>query len=171
VTMRVPSFDRFRRMSTALGIFVLGMVAGAAVYNGLFAAKFDALVERLHETEEKLGEYELEIRKLTNYRNQHGIIKSVVLHIETGRGPDGSPKPLDTVTETRLKQQLRRDLSAFLGRNVYDIDSEARLARLLLDGKVYKGLKNTDYVVEIRTVLVADGTMTVWVTARPRLPG
>jgi hypothetical protein len=54
---------------------------------------------------------------------------------------------------------------------VYDIDSEARLARLLLNGKVYKGLKDAEYLVEIRTVLVADGTMTVWVTARPRLPG
>jgi len=169
--MRVPPFYRFRRLSAALGIFMLGMVAGAAVYNGLLAAKFDALVERLHETEEKLGEYELEIRKLTNYRNQHGTIRSVVLHIETGRGPDGTPQPLDAVTETRLKQQLRRDLAAFLGRSVYDIDSEARLARLLLDGKVYKGLKDAEYVVEIRTVLVADGTMTVWVTARPRLPG
>lgn len=169
--MRVPPFDRFRRLGTALGIFILGMVAGAAVYNGLMAAKFDALVERLHETEDKLGEYELEIRKLTNYRDRHGVIRSVVPHIETGRGPDGTPQPLDAVTELRLKQQLKRDLAAFLGRSVYDIDSEARLARLLLDGKVYKGLKNTDYVVEIRTVLVADGTMTVWVTARPRLPG
>lgn len=169
--MRVPPMRRFRRISAALGIFVFGMVAGAAVYNGLFAAKFEALVNRLHETEEKLGEYELEIRKLTTYRNEHAVIKSVVLHIETNRGPDGSPQPLDTVTEARLKQQLRRDLAAFLGRSVYDIDSEARLARLLLDGKVYKGLKNTDYVVEIRTVLVADNTMTVWVTAKTRLPG
>ena len=169
--MRVPPFYRFRELSAALGIFVLGMVAGAAVYNGLHAAKFDALVERLHETEEKLGEYELEIRKLTNYRDRHGIIRSVVPHIETGRGPDGAPQPLDAVTEARLKQQLKRDLAAFLGHSVYDIDSEARLARLLLDGKVYKGLKDAEYLVEIRTVLVADGTMTVWVTVRPRPPG
>lgn len=168
--MRVPPFDRFRRMSASLGLFVLGMVVGAAVYNGLLVAKFEALANQLYETEEKLGQYELEIRSLTLYKNQHAIIKKIVTHIETNRGPDGSPQPLDAVTEARLKQQLQKDLAAFEGRSVYDIDSEARLARLLLDGKVYRGLETTEYVVEIRTVLVADNTMNIWVTARPRIP-
>lgn len=168
--MRVPSFDRFRRTSVSLSIFVLGMVVGAAVYNGLYVAKFEALANQLYETEERLGQYELEIRSLTLYKNQHAVIKKIVTHIETNRGPDGRPQPLDAVTEARLKQQLKRDLAAFEGRSVYEIDSEARLARLLLDGKIYRGLENVEYVVEIRTVLVADNTMNVWVTARPRLP-
>src|SRR5690606_35240873 len=98
VAMRVPPFDRFRRMSASLGLFVLGMVVGAAVYNGLLVAKFEALANQLYETEEKLGQYELEIRSLTLYKNQHAIIKKIVTHIETNRGPDGSPQPLDAVT-------------------------------------------------------------------------
>ncbi len=168
--MRVPPFERYRRLSASLGIFMLGALIGAALFSGIYAAKFEALVNQNVELEEQLGLYEQEIRKLTHYKNRHSVIQSVVLHIEKSRSDSGREPPLDAVTEALLKKQLKDDLSVFEGRSIYDIDSEARLARLLLDRKVYRGKDEIEYVVEIRTMLVVDNTLRVWVSAIPRSP-
>jgi len=168
--MRVPPFDRFRRLSAALGVFVLGAFVGTALFSGIYAAKFEALVNQNVELEEQLGLYEAEIRKLTQYKNKHSVIQSVVLHIEDNRSDNGREPPIDAITEALLKKQLKEDLSVFEGRSIYDIDSEARLARLLLDRKVYRGKDEVEYVIEIRTMLVVDNTLRVWVSARVRSP-
>ena len=168
--MRVPPFERFRRLSSSLGILVLGAFVGAALFSGIYEAKFEALVNQIVELEEQLGLYEAEIRKLTHYKNRHSVIQSVVLHIEENRSANGRELPLDAVTEALVKKQLKVDLSVFEGRSIYDIDSEARLARLLLDRKVYRGKDEIEYVVEIRTMLVVDNTLRVWVSASVRSP-
>lgn len=150
---------------------MLGAVIGAAAYNGLSVAKFEALVNQIGMLEDQLGQYEQEIRKLALYKNQHSVIKTVLVHVEESRTP-GEPKrqSLDAVSEAALKKSIKEDLEVFVGRSIYDIDADARFARLLLDGKVYKGVTGRDYLVEIKTVLVVDNTLRVWVTARPRSP-
>lgn len=170
--MRVPPFERMRRTSSALGIFVLGTVVGAALYNGILTAKFEALVNQNSMLEDTIARYEQEIAKLSSFKNQHSIIKSVVVSIEENRTAGDAKQPaLDAVTEADLKRQIRRDLDVFIGQNIYDIDEDARFARLLLNRKVYTSADDGDYVVEIKTVLVVDNTLRVWVTARQRAPG
>ncbi|EXX91595.1 hypothetical protein BG53_09415 [Paenibacillus darwinianus] len=169
--MRVPPFDRFRLTGQTLGVFVLGAVIGAAAFNGLSVAKFEALVNQIGMLEDQLGQYEQEVRKLTVYKNQHSVIKTVLVHVEESRAADGPRRQaLDAVSESQLKKAVKEDLDVFIGRSIYEIDSDARFARLLLDGKVYKGVTGRDYYVEIKTVLVVDNTLRVWVTAKPRSP-
>ncbi|PZD94249.1 hypothetical protein DNH61_17690 [Paenibacillus sambharensis] len=167
--MRVPPFARFRRFSSSAGLFILGMIVGAAVYNGILVAKFEALVTQNGDLEVKLEQYEQEIRKLNRYKNQNSVIKTVHTHVERRRTEKTEQGSLDAATEAALRKIIKEDLSVFEGRSIYEIDSDARFARLLLDRKVYTVLGN-DYTVEIKTALVVDNTLTVWVTAEPRAP-
>lgn len=169
--MRIPPYHRLRKISSSLGSFVLGMVVGAALYGGIHAAKYEALYNQNGELVEQLEQYEQEIKKLNQYKNENTVIKTVLPRIEKERVDDTSkPANLDSVTETELKRRIKTDLSVFEGRSIYDIDEDARFARLLLDRKVYTGVYERDYIVEIKTVLVVDNTLRVWVSVRQRVP-
>jgi len=65
-----------------------------------------------------------------------------------------------------LKRKLRDNLEVLLGHSIYDIDSDAKIARLLLDQKVYTDIYKKDYTVQIKTMLVVDNVLRVWFKAQ-----
>ncbi|WP_080833875.1 hypothetical protein [Cohnella massiliensis] len=162
--MRVPDFSRYRKGMQAAAFLLCGMILGAAVHQGMVLDQTHRIVadnfelkEQLHLTEQQLQA----TRKETS-------IRSIVVYIE--ERPDDPP--LDRAAEAELKKRLsgkNGDLNVFLGRKIYDIGSEAQMARALLEGKRYTDVGGKNYAVSIRTMLVADGVLTVWIEARPTL--
>lgn len=161
--MRVPPFERYVRGMQLFGVLVLGMVIGAVVLNSLFVAHFEALYETKNELENKLEQYEQDLNKLTQYKNQHTVIKSIQLKLENN---DYHRENIDKITEAELIRRVKKDLSIFIGRNIYDIDSDAKLARLLLGEKLYTDVNGKDLKVELRTVLLSENKLQIWMTAR-----
>lgn len=49
---------------------------------------------------------------------------------------------------------------------MFDIDSDGKLARLLLDSKIYLA-REKEYTVKIRTMLVMEGVLQIWVEISP----
>jgi hypothetical protein len=170
--MRVPPFERYQRFTQAISVFILGTIAGAVLYNGIFHAHFDALVSLNGELESRLEQYEQDLRHLHRFRDQHTVIKSIQPFIEENRSAaETDAPPLDARTVAELKRRIKKDLLVLSGRSIYDIDSEARLVRILLDRKVYRGIFERDYDVEIKTMLVIDNILKVWVNVSPHNPG
>lgn len=161
--MRVPPFERYVRGMQLFGVLMLGMVLGAVVLNSLFVAQFQAQYETQSELEDKLEQYEQDLIRLTQYKNQHTVIKSIQLRMENNA--DQRAK-LDKVTEAELIRRVKEDLAIFIGRNIYDIDSDAKLARQLLGEKVYTDVNGKDFTVELKTVLLSDYTLQIWMSAR-----
>lgn len=167
--MRVPPFERFDLAMRSAGIFVLGMIVGAAVYNGMFQARFESLVTVKGELESRIEQYEQDLKQLNRFKHQHSVIKSVQAVIENGSlQPD--QQPIDAATEAALKKRIQRDLSVLIGQSIYGIDEQSKLARTFLHRKEYKNVNNADYVVEIRTILLLDNILKVWVSAEPAGP-
>ncbi|MNT94519.1 hypothetical protein D3C71_1533020 [compost metagenome] len=52
------------------------------------------------------------------------------------------------------------------GRSVYEIDEDSKMARLLLSGKLYI-VRDKEYSVKIRTMLVVEGVLQIWVEIAP----
>ncbi|MBD2872908.1 hypothetical protein [Paenibacillus arenilitoris] len=164
--MRVPPFDRYVRVMRMTGILVLGMIIGAAVYNSFYLAKTEALITLKSDLEVKLEQYEKDIKSLNEFKNQHTVIKSVKPRIEEEAGQNTGRPKLDSVTEAELIKRIRDDLGSFLGLSIYEIDSDARLARRLLERKVYSDVYGKDYRIEVKTILLAGNVMQVWVQVR-----
>lgn len=55
------------------------------------------------------------------------------------------------------------DLAALRGRNVFDIDADSKLTRSLLSDKIYT-VREKDYKVQIKTMLVMEGVLQIWVS-------
>lgn len=58
------------------------------------------------------------------------------------------------------------DLEPMRGRSMFDIDTDSKLVRLLLDGKLYI-VRDKEYSVKIRTMLVMEGVLQIWVEISP----
>lgn len=163
--MRVPSFERFRRISAAGAFFVCGMVVGAAVWSGLANEEMNQMLLRKIELEEQIAGYKDDLKRLQNDTEKGSVIQSITVFIEEPEGKNS----IDLVTEKELKKRIKDDLAGFRGRRIYDIGKDARFARSLLEKKVYSGIGENDYEVRIMTMLVADGVLQVWVEAKIHL--
>jgi hypothetical protein len=106
-----------------------------------------------------LEQYGRDIEGLNKYKNQHTVIKSIVPIILK------EEEPLNELVEAELKKRLKEDLSVFIGTSIYQIDDNAEFASKLLKDKIYVSVRGADYRITIRTVLVADNVLQVWVRA------
>lgn len=167
--MRIPPFERFIRSLQLFGIFLIGIIIGAITLNIFHTAQFEALYNLRVELEEKLTQYEEDIQNLSQYKSQHTVIKSLKLKIEEESNETERPK-LDSLTQSELLKQVREDLSIFIGQSIYDIDSNAQFARKILEKRVYSGILGNDYTIEMKTVLLVDNTLQVWMTVRKYAP-
>ncbi|MFC4809282.1 hypothetical protein [Paenibacillus sp. GCM10023250] len=164
--MRVPPFERFARFTQAVAFVVLGGILGAMAYHAVFFMNFDALRETNTELEDKLSDYEDRLVKLNQFKDQHTVVKSVQ-PILLDRKEEAPVLELDEQTKLELKAKLKKDLSVFLGTSIYKINTNAELARLLLNDKTYLVAGNKEFTVQIHTMLVVDNVLQVWFSAKP----
>lgn len=153
--MRVPDFKRYRRFMHSLAFFVCGMIVGAAVFNAMIIDQTNRIMTQNYEIKEQLNLAEKQLQA----NRQVSVIRSIVVFVLK---PDDKTA-LDAVSEVQLKKAIEKDLAILTGRSIYDIGSDAELVRKLLEDKVYTDIGGKDLEVNIRTMLVADSVLQVWV--------
>jgi len=163
--MRIPPFQHFRRFSQISAVFVLGMLMGAIVYNGIYHVGYNVLWLDNQDLRVQIEQYEKDIDTLKKYSNTSTVIRQIKIRTEEGKTREGMA-PLDPVTVKEILSEMSSDLSPLRGRNVYDIDADSKMARLLLDGKIYI-VRDKEYAVSIRTMLVMEGVLQIWVEINP----
>ncbi len=168
--MRMPPFERYEKGLQMVGMLILGMIIGAIIFNSIHVAQFEAIINLKSELELKLGQYEQDIKLLNQFKNQHTVIKSILPRVEREAGQNTNRPNLDKLTETELIKQVREDLSSLLGQSIYEIDSNAQFARKLLERKVYTDVFDKDYMIDIKTVLVVDNVLHIWINVRDYTP-
>lgn len=145
----------------AVAFFVCGMIVGAAVYSAMVLDQTSRIAAQNYEIKEQLDLTEKQL--LAN--RQISVIRSIVIFVL----PEENKPALEAVVQVELKQRMEKDLSILKGRSIYDIGSDAQLVRKLLEGKVYTDIGDKNLSVSIRTMLVADSVLQVWVEAKTAL--
>ncbi|MFC7681000.1 hypothetical protein [Paenibacillus sp. GCM10028914] len=154
--MRIPPFRRYRPFFQAVSIFVLGMVIGSVVYNSLYHASYNKLWMNNKDLQIQILQYEEDIKTLKKYSKQPTVIREIKIRTEQ------KAEPLDSLVVKEIIQRMGKDLTALRGRSVFDIDTDSKLTRTLLDDKIYT-VREKDYKVKIRTMLVMEGVLQIWV--------
>ncbi|NOU81149.1 hypothetical protein GC101_20000 [Paenibacillus sp. LMG 31459] len=163
--MRLPPFHRYRRFSQIAAVFVLGMIVGAVVYNAIYHMGYNVLWLSNQELRIQIEEYRDDIDTLKKYNNTSTVIREIKVRTEDSKVKEGTAV-LDTVTVKEILRKLVSDLEPMRGRSMFEIDSDGKLARLLLDGKIYI-VREKEYTVRIRTMLVMEGVLQIWVEIGP----
>ncbi|QQZ59073.1 hypothetical protein JI735_20420 [Paenibacillus sonchi] len=163
--MRVPPFRQYRRFSQLSAIFVLGMVAGSIMYNAIFHMGYNVLWVNNQDLRVQVEQYRKDIQTLKKYNNTSTVIREIKLRTEDSKVKEGAAA-LDPVTVKEIIRKMSTDLEPMRGRSMFDIDTDGKLARLLLDGKIYI-VREKEYAVRIRTMLVMEGVLQIWVEISP----
>lgn len=162
--VRVPPFSRFRRFTQISAIFMLGIVVGAVIYNAIFHVGYNVLWLQNQDLRVEIEQYQEDIKTLKKYNNTSTVIREIKIRSEESKSKEDNP--LDPVTVKLILSQMGSDLEPMRGRSMFDIDTDSKLVRLLLDGKLYI-VRDKEYSVKIRTMLVMEGVLQIWVEISP----
>ncbi|NMO95502.1 hypothetical protein [Paenibacillus lemnae] len=160
--MRVPPLRRFRPFYQAASCIVLGMVIGSVVYNSFYHASYNKLWMNNRDMQIQISQYEEDILHLKKYSKQPTVIREIKLRAEQKN------EMLDDLIVKEILQLLGKDLAALRGRSIFDIDTDSKLTRSLLDDKLYT-VRDKNYAVKIRTMLVMEGVLQIWVEISVRI--
>jgi hypothetical protein len=163
--MRVPSFSRFQRFMQGMAFFVCGLVVGSAVYSALENTVVNQTILDNYKLQDEVNSLKEDLKDIQQVRKEN-VIHQITPYIEV---PKNKPD-LDILTVTELKKALKEDLSIFIGRSIYTINTDAKFAERLLKKKIYNPIGDRDYEVSVKTMLVVDGVLQVWVVAVVHLP-
>lgn len=138
----------------------MGAVVGAVVYNAIFQNSYNLLWLSNQDLESQLQQYDDDIKTLKKYRHQQTVIREIKIRSEQ------QEPPLDPVVEKAIIVKLGDDLDVLRGQNVFEIDTYSKFVRKLLDKKIYL-VREKEYTVEIKTLLLMEGMLQIWVEIHP----
>jgi hypothetical protein len=163
--MRVPSFEQFAGWSRAAGIFIAGMIVGAAVF---MSSVHVAIDEFITESQRLKMEMEMMHENAKTSSNEQRFISEIEVYLTVGEKIQLTP-----VTSTRLRKLITEDLTVLKGKRVYHTvtrsDDGVRLLRTLFK-RVYPNVDGKDYIVEINHYSIVYGVLTVWATVEEFRP-
>lgn len=143
---------------------MLGIVVGAVIYNAIFHVGYNVLWLQNQDLRVDIEQYQEDIKTLKKYNNTSTVIREIKIRSEESKSKEDNP--LDPVTVKLILSQMGSDLEPMRGRSMFDIDTDSKLVRLLLDGKLYI-VRDKEYSVKIRTMLVMEGVLQIWVEISP----
>ncbi|WP_166244609.1 hypothetical protein [Paenibacillus turpanensis] len=155
--MRVPQLRRAAEWLQGFGLFLAGMVVGAAVFNAVLHHNFDLVVEMNSALESELRDLKDKLDK-ERKTNKQTAVSSVVIHIQS---PDNHD-PLVPSVESVLKERIRKDLKTAIGKPAVYPDLYEGLIQ-----DIYYDVQDKDYAVKLRYIAVIYSELNVWVTADP----
>ncbi|WHX50727.1 hypothetical protein QNH46_08810 [Paenibacillus woosongensis] len=161
---RRPTMEDFRRFMQLTAVFILGMVTGSVVYNVIYQTSYNTLWIQNKDLQIQLYQAEEDNKTLKKYNKRATVIKEVKIRVE-----DRDP-PLDSLAVKEVVKQLHEELDVLRGRSIFEIDSDGKMARTLLDRKIY-AVRDKEYSIQIKTMLVSEGVLQVWIDMRPYIRG
>ncbi|OAB43867.1 hypothetical protein [Paenibacillus antarcticus] len=157
--MRIPSITRILAFSKTTSLIVLGMVLGSIVYNAIFHASYNQLWQENQDLKIQKNQFEDDIKTLKKYSKQQTVIKEIKLRAEQ------QDPPLDSIIVKEILVQVGDDLEVLRGRSVYEIDTDSKIARTLLDRKIYT-VREKNYAIQIKTMLVSESVLQIWISIK-----
>ncbi|UHA72425.1 hypothetical protein [Paenibacillus sp. 481] len=154
--MRKPTVSSLLR---DIGIGISGMVLGACVYHALFLHQINELVMMNIDLQDHVSHYRTEAQDLLKYKNKQTVIKSIDVHIYN----PSTQRIIPQGDQAEIKRRLLNDLKGLKGRDVFQIDEYSKLVEGLLKNKIYPDIFEKDYTVALRTMLVTEGVLHVWI--------
>lgn len=128
--MRVPPFERLRPFMQLSSVFVLGMITGGIIYNVIWHASFNQLWTNNQDLQFQLQQAEEDNKTLRKYSKRQTVVKEIKLIAE-----EASAEKIDPINLKELLRRVSRDLEVLRGRDMFEIDSDSKLVRMLLHQK------------------------------------
>lgn len=142
-------------------LIVLGMVFGAIIYNTVWHNRFNELWIMNQDLRLQLQQTQEDNKTLQQLNGRQTVIKKIKITAE-----QSSAQKIDAVDIKEIIRQLYTDIEVLRGRDIFEIDSDSRLVRTLLNRKIYT-IREKEYAIQIKTMLVMEHVLQVWIEVHP----
>lgn len=143
------------------GIFVLGMVAGSIIYNAIWHTSYNALWMHNQDLRIQLDQAEEDNETLRKHSNRHSVIKEIKVRAE-----QSSADKISAIEVKDILRQMHEDLEVLRGRDIFEIDTDSKMVRVLLNRKIYT-VREKEYSIQVKTMLAVEGVLQIWVEMHP----
>lgn len=160
--------ERTGRWLQGIGLFISGAVIGSAFFMGIYNRHLDLVLTQNRELVLERKQLMEDNANLKKTKNQYTTINLLNVHVEPAEGTQ-----FDKVVETELQRLVHGDMrKVVVGQKISNFAENHELFRQILAEKTYAGVLDKDYVVTVRTMVLVQTELKVWVTAREwkRLP-
>jgi hypothetical protein len=163
--MRVPQFERYEKSLVGAGLFIVGLIVGCALFMIIYQNNFSLLSIQNEQMHTEITNLKEDNRRynLKQKKSAQPILQSIKVAFE--RKTEASK--LDEITENELRQKIIQDLQFLNGADIRKIKDEPLLYRNLLEGKTYHAIRERDYTVYVRTLIVVNDELTVTLNVVP----
>lgn len=162
--MKVPDFRQFVDWMQGAGLFLAGLIVGAAVFMSLYVENFDLLIQQNEILKEENDQLQERIEAQNQVKNPTQL-KSIEILIHN---PPSYPE-LDDVTISQLQKLTREELKFMIGQEVKALEPVS--IKRLFGKKVFTPEESkSSYVVEINSLFIADNEMRIWIQANHYMP-
>ena len=158
----MPPISTYRRAVHIFSVFLLGMIIGSVVYNSIYHRRYNNIWLENKELQIKLTQCEENMKTFKKYMHQQSVIKEIIVRIEQ------SSTCSDLVAMKEMKKKVGQELEVLRGRNMYHIAEYSKMTRSMLNDKTYT-VREKQYTIQVKTMLVIEGVLQVWVDIRPCL--
>jgi predicted Holliday junction resolvase-like endonuclease len=154
--LRVPSFDMVMRYAQGIGLVICGMVIGSAVFMMIYQHNFNELIKLNVSLQTEIEDLQSRIEGLSKDKDHSNSINTIQVSIEK------SDEKIDEIIQNELRNRVKKSLNSLVGQSADTIDP--RMARELFGEKLYPNIHDRDYIVNIRTMLISQGTLHIWIS-------
>jgi hypothetical protein len=156
--MRVPPFERYEKSLVGAGLFLVGLIVGCALFMAIYQRNFSLLSIQNQQMRTEIEALKDENRNFTLQKKaSQPLIRSIKIIFE--RKHDSFK--LDEISENELRHRITQDLQFLHGKDIRGIKDDPLLYRNLLEGKTFHAIRERDYTVYVRTLIVVESELTV----------
>lgn len=162
--MKVPDFRQFVAWSRAIALVLCGMIIGAAVFMLIYQHNMNEVLTANDTLRREKNELMTKIADLEKYKNQHTVIKSIVIDIED----DPEAPEISKVIKNKIIESVKDALSVLKGKEIsYFANTDtSQLARILFGERRLSNIHERDFIVEIKTMIIVYDELKVRITAK-----
>jgi cell division protein FtsL len=159
--LRVPPFERFTGLMKSVGLLLSGAIIGCALFTAIYHHHLNFALVQNKELRSENEKLEQDINTIKKSRNQMSTVNQIEVIVESG-----DLNPLDKVTAQEIERRVRNDLDIIKGQRIAAIAESPHVYQRLLAQKTYHAILDKDYTVNVKTMLLIQNELKVWVIAK-----
>ncbi|MNC42872.1 Sporulation membrane protein YtrI [compost metagenome] len=163
--MRVPSFERYKSLLSGTGIFIAGMIVGAAVFLSVYQEHLSILHERVGVLSNQNKTLQDSMEGLNKYKQNQQYIGRVKVMAELA-----AKDRADANVVNELERRVYEDIKLASGKPVSAVREAPDIFRNLVDKKVYRNVYGKDYQITVRHLMVIQTEFTLYISCSEYAP-
>ncbi|MGG1556183.1 hypothetical protein [Paenibacillus ferrarius] len=161
--MRIPHFAMYAHLFKGFALVLSGAIIGSAVYMSIHQHAYNELYIQMHKYLEENAELKDDLDSLTKTKNKQSLVSVVNVHLL----PKNQNELISEDIQKEIEGDVKGELKLVIGQKAAYVRDSQPLYERLITQRTYV-LHEKKYVVEVKSIVLIQNELTVWITAEEK---